>query len=241
MASEGANPRLGITGQPAGAAGPHAVDGPAAHREQSIRALDVGARLLCGATTFFFLAFLFAYFYLRSIDQKHFWKPTAAQLKEEGVTHASLSPNQALGAAFAICIVVSALLAYAALQRQRSGSRSWVGLTVAGLAIGLAAVALQCIEYTKQSFGPTDGGYASVFCAWTALYLVAVMCTMYWLEIDVATELRARRNPSARRAIEATEHEDPDELLPRGMDAVAFYWAFLAAIGVITYVVLYLL
>ena len=37
-----------------------------------------------------------------------------------------------------------------------------------------------------------------------------------------------------------TVFEDPDKLLPRGMDAAVFYWSFLAAIGVITYVVLYL-
>ena len=41
--------------------------------------------------------------------------------------------------------------------------------------LGLAAIALQCIEYTVQHFGPTDGAFASVFCAWTAFYLIAVL------------------------------------------------------------------
>ncbi len=48
----------------------------------------------------------------------------------------------------------------------------------------------------SQHFGPTDGGYASVFCAWTGFYLIAVLFTMYWLETQVATELRARRAPA---------------------------------------------
>ena len=64
--------------------------------------------------------------------------------------------------------------------------------------LGLAAIALQCIEYTVQHFGPTDGAYASVFCAWTGFYLIAVLFTMYWLETQVATELRARRGAGER-------------------------------------------
>ena len=34
------------------------------------RALYIAGRLLAGATTFFFLAFVFAYFYLRSLNQR---------------------------------------------------------------------------------------------------------------------------------------------------------------------------
>ncbi len=72
------------------------------------RALSVAARLLAGATTFFFLAFLFAYFYLRSINTDGWWKPTASLLKEQNEVHVSLSPGQGLGAAFIACIVLSA-------------------------------------------------------------------------------------------------------------------------------------
>ena len=102
---------------------------------------------------------------------------------------------------------------------------------------GLAAVALQCVEYTVQHFGPTDGAYASVFCAWTAFYLIAVLGTMYWLETQVATELRARRKPAPLQG----DIRDADRLIAPGLDAAVFYWSFLAAIGVVTYVTLYLL
>ncbi len=43
-------------------------------REWQLRALWVGARMLCGAAAFFFMAFLFAYFYLRSLDVNKSWK-----------------------------------------------------------------------------------------------------------------------------------------------------------------------
>ena len=34
---------------------------------------------------------------------------------------------------------------------------------------------------------------------------------------------------------------DPDRLIAPGLDAAVFYWAFLGVIGVLTYVMLYLL
>jgi heme/copper-type cytochrome/quinol oxidase subunit 3 len=205
------------------------VEIPPEPADVGARALSVGARLLCGATTFFFLAFVFAYFYLRSLNQDHMWRP------------AHLKPDQALGAAFIACVVLSALATFLAGRQMKAGSRAWTGPAAAGLALGLVAVALQCLEFTKQSFGPTNGGFASVFCGWTAFYLIAVLGTMYWLETQLATELRARRTP----AHETPEHArrdiaDPDKLIGPALDAAVFYWCFLAAIGVLTYVVLYL-
>jgi heme/copper-type cytochrome/quinol oxidase subunit 3 len=103
--------------------------------------------------------------------------------------------------------------------------------------LALVAIVLQCIEYTVQDFGPTEGGFASVFCGWTAFYLIAVLFTMYWLETQVATEVRARHAPAGSGG----DIDDPDEMIAPALDAAVFYWSFLAAIGVITYVTLYLL
>ncbi len=189
------------------------------------RALSVATRLLAGATTFFFLAFVFAYFYLRSLDQEHMWHP------------AHVKPNQALGAVFIVCVLASAAVTTLGGQRMKRESRDWLAPVIAGVVLGLAAIVLQCVEYTVQHFGPTDGAYASVFCAWTALYLIAVLGTMYWLETQLATELRARREPAPRDG----DIKHPDRLIAPGLDAAVFFWAFLAGIGLITYVTLYLL
>jgi heme/copper-type cytochrome/quinol oxidase subunit 3 len=189
------------------------------------RALSVASRMLCGASTFFFLAFVFAYFYLRSINADHMWHPK------------HVNPSQGLGAAFIVCILLSAALAIVAGRRMKAKAPHWVAPGIASVALGLVAVVLQCIEYTAQHFGPTNGGYASVFCAWTGFYLIAVLFTMYWLETQVATELRARRAPAAADG----DIKDPDQLIAPGLDAAVFYWGFLAAIGVVTYVTLYLL
>jgi heme/copper-type cytochrome/quinol oxidase subunit 3 len=189
------------------------------------RALTVASRMLCGATTFFFLAFLFAYFYLRSIDADGMWHP------------AHVHPKQGLGAAFIACIVLSAALSILAGRRMKAKSRTWLAPGIAAVVLGLVAVAVQCVEYTVQHFGPTNGAYASVFCAWTGFYLIAVLFTMYWLETQVATEVRARRQPAGSEG----DISDPDRLIAPALDAAVFFWSFLAAIGIVTYVTLYLL
>ena len=201
------------------------VEIPLEPPDVAARGLTVAARLLCGATVFFFLAYLFAYFYLRSINVDHMWKPS------------HVKPMQGLGAAFIICILLSVGLAIVAGRQMKVGSRSWTGAAAAAIVLGLLAVALQCIEYTTQHFGPTDGAYASVFVAWTGFYLIAVLATMYWLETQVATEFRARRRPAGADG----DIKDPDLLIAPGLDAAVFYWTFLGAIGLLMYVTLYLL
>jgi heme/copper-type cytochrome/quinol oxidase subunit 3 len=189
------------------------------------RALSVAARLLAGATTFFFVAFVFAYFYLRSQNIEHMWKP------------AHVKPDQGLGVAFIVCLLLSVASAIVAGRGMKSRTPGWTRPALASVVLGLAAVAVQCVEYTQQKFGPTNGAYASVFCAWTAFYMIAVLGVMYWLETQVATEIRASRQP----ADPSGDIKDPDLLIAPGLDAAVFYWGYLGAIGVLTYVVLYLL
>lgn len=221
MASESEKLPLGLMVPPVAAG----VEIPPEPPDVGARALSVAARMLCGASTFFFLAFAFAYFYLRSINENNMWHPP------------HVHPNQGLGAAFIVCIVLSAISTILAGRRMKVASPDWLAPGIAGVVLGLAAVVVQCIEYTVQHFGPTNGAYASVFCAWSAFYLIAVLFTMYWLETQVATELRARRAPAP--AAEG-DIKEPDKLIAPGLDAAVFYWSFLAGIGVITYVILYL-
>jgi heme/copper-type cytochrome/quinol oxidase subunit 3 len=191
--------------------------------EVGARSLYVAARLLAGASTFFFLAFVFAYFYLRSLNENNMWHS------------AHVKPDHALGAVVVACVVVSALLAILGGRQMKAHSRAWVGAVAGSLLFGLAAVAVQCIQYAGAHFGPTDGGYASVFYGWTSLYTIAVLATMYWLETQAATELRARRAPAAAHG----DIAEVDRLIAPGLDAAVFFWSYLAGIGVIAWVTLY--
>src|ERR1700704_1290958 len=166
MAASGENLPLGRMVPPV----PAGAEIPPEPPDVGARALSVAARLLAGATSFFFLAFLFAYFYLRSLNVDHMWHP------------AHVDPKDALGVAFVVCLLLSAGLSILAGRGMKARNPGWVLAAGAGVLLGLAAVGVQCVEYTVQKFGPTDGAFASVFCAWTALYLIAVLFTMYWLE-----------------------------------------------------------
>jgi heme/copper-type cytochrome/quinol oxidase subunit 3 len=135
---------------------------------------------------------------------------------------------------------------------QASGRREAFRLKAGGaLALGLAALVLQAIAWTQQDFGPADGGYASVYFGWTAFIWLFVLCTMFWLEMTLATSWRYRNEPMGAASVppghasgdpHRTAHDirNPVELNRAELTAVSFYWTFLAGIAVVTWIVLYL-
>jgi heme/copper-type cytochrome/quinol oxidase subunit 3 len=170
------------------------------------RNLTVAGQLLAGATAFFFFAFVFAYVYLRSVDKASLWHPHDV---EAPVGYGTAVVALLVGAAIAV-----------RLARAGVGGRP-LGLAV-GLALGVAALAVQVAEWLTIGFGPADGGYASVFVGWTGFYAAFVLLALVWVEIQLATALRNR---------------DAEAV---GLDAASFYLSFLAGVGVLTWIVLYL-
>jgi heme/copper-type cytochrome/quinol oxidase subunit 3 len=186
------------------------------------RAIWVGARQLCGAASFFFLAFVFAYFYLRSLDLDKDWK----------IGH-NINPSLGLGVAIVVALVLSAALLRAAAVRPELTVRAGV----ISLLLLLAAVVLQVVAWTKLGFGPASGGYASVYVGWTIFYAVFALMSAYWIETQVATAWRRRRHGVAPTPADVLT----DETLTRAnLEACSFFWAFYVAIGVVTFVILYL-
>lgn len=188
------------------------------------RATRVGARLLSGSISFFMVAFLFAYFYLRSLDLNHGWKI--------GAVH----PSKGLG------VAIMALFLFGAVAYRLAAKREEVDVVLAGtLAVlfSLAAIALQFFEYTTLDFGASQGGYAAVFFGWTSLYAIVALLGVYWIWIQIASLLRVRREGPRAEALEGVEIDEND-LLRAGIEASSFYWAYYAAIGVIAYIVLYI-
>lgn len=174
------------------------------------RNLAVGARLLSGATTFVFFCPFFAYLYLRALDSGGMWRP------------GHVDPPQALGASITALIVVSGVALVLASRRS-----AWMPLVAVALALGLAAVAVQIVAWARLGFGPTDGGYASVYVGWTGLTALFVLVTMLWLETLLAYGLRTR-------------NDSPLAVVRPRLEALAFYWAFLAALSVVMWAILYL-
>jgi heme/copper-type cytochrome/quinol oxidase subunit 3 len=184
---------------------------PAEVHERNLR---IGVRVIAGSTIMFFLAFLFAYFYLRSLDSHGLWRP-------DGV-----DPPQGYGAAIVSLFVLSAGSAAYAARAARNGRR-WLGAAGFSLLLALVGCIVQAFEYAHLGFGPRSGGYASVFIGWTALVVVFVLAVIYWLETLFAEGLRNRHGPGPQ--------------VPPGLDEVAFYWQLLAAIGGIAWAILYLI
>ena len=178
------------------------------------RALWVSARLLCGAISFFFMAFLFGYFYLRLLNTNDAWKI------------GTVSPQVGLGAGVAACVVLSAALFRMGIHRPAADTLS---TGIVAIILGLVAVVLQCVQYASLGFGPASGGYASIFIGWTSTYAVMTLLGLIWIETQTATLWRARR---------AGAEDDP--LLEAGLEAASFYWAYFAVIGAIAFIILYL-
>ena len=106
--------------------------------EQLGRNLTSAGHLLASATAFFFLAFVFAYFYLRSLNNAGLWHPK------------HVDPSQALGALVdGRRAWLAAVLVRWGLADHRAERRpAWRIKGAIALAVGIAAVVLQVVEWT---------------------------------------------------------------------------------------------
>jgi heme/copper-type cytochrome/quinol oxidase subunit 3 len=186
------------------------------------RAMRVSARQLCGAAAFFFVSFVFAYFYLRSLDVNGGWKI------------GQVNPSIGLGVAIAVVLIVSAV----ALRAAATQPALTVRAGTAALLLAVLAVVLQVIEWTTLGFGPASGGYASVYIGWTAFYSVFALACAYWIETQVATAWRRRRH-----GLEETPAEvlTDSEVVRAGLESCSFFWTFYVASGVLLFILLYVI
>src|SRR4029077_18733443 len=103
------------------------------YHEAGLNAAWTGVRLAMGAMSFLFGAFVFAFFYLRSLNSHHLWYPTGFP-----------GPKLWQGILIMGFIVVSALVQTLVLQRIKAGHKAiWLQGAILALVLGLAAVGLQ--------------------------------------------------------------------------------------------------
>ena len=187
--------------------------GPAADRN-----LATGTRLWVAAEAFMFLAFLFAFFYLRTINSNGQWHPSGQ------------SPSTTLGVVTLVAIIVGSL-AYAASRRV--GSATSPAMWIAFLA-GCVAVIVQAWQLVNPGFSPSHaGGYGSVFIGFTAMYLIQLVATTFWLDTVIN---RARRSGNTGA--------DEDRMLASADERHASFgvvWHATAVFYVFAFVLFYLL
>jgi heme/copper-type cytochrome/quinol oxidase subunit 3 len=186
-------------------------------REWAHRSLTAAAKMWCGAMAFFFAAFVFAYFYLKSLDENHGW-----------TIGKHVSPSGGLGVAILGVYLLSGILLYLGARRPADE----IATGVAAIVLALCGVGLQFAEYSHLGFGPASGGYASVFFGWTATYALGALWGVYWMETQVAGLWRAGRDGGSEADV---------AILRTGLDACSICWSFFVAIGLLMFVVLYLI
>jgi heme/copper-type cytochrome/quinol oxidase subunit 3 len=196
---------------------PAAVPIPAEPSDVETRVMTVGAYLASAAVAFFFVAFFFAFFYLRALNTNDRW----AGGKPGHHAHPALTA----GIVVLVCVLASVVLVRVALSRARGGS-AWLGAGWVALALGAAAIAVQCWQYTALGFGPGDGGYASVYIGWTGFFTVFVLGAMLWLEAMLASRQRLGDAASPR---------------PAAVDLAAFslVWVMLGIVEIAAFLLLY--
>jgi heme/copper-type cytochrome/quinol oxidase subunit 3 len=176
------------------------------------RIKSLGSILLAAATAFFFIAFLFAFVYLRALNSNGLWGAG----KPHHHVHASLG----LGIAILVCVLVGV----AAARASQLLPAFWLPAAGVALLLGLAAVALQCWQWAHLGFGPGDGGYASVYLGWTGFFTIFVLGAMYWLETIVVTAVRTRA---------AAAEVEPQ------LAAFGIFWTVLGLVEIAAFVLLF--
>jgi heme/copper-type cytochrome/quinol oxidase subunit 3 len=199
------------------------------YHETTLNAAWTGARLTVGGLSFGFGAFVFAYFYLRSLNSHGMWHP--AGLK---------GPQPWAGAAIMGLIVVSAAVQTLALQRIKAGHKgTWQAGAAAALALGLAAIGLQVWQLLNLPFYPGSAGFASVFVGAMPAFLLVVLGTMIWLEILIA---RAARLPEISFVEQPPTYAEAFRVqrFQASLSAFTLVWNYLAAIAILFWVLFYL-
>lgn len=200
------------------------------YHEAALNASWTGSRLAMGGLSFLFGAFVFAYFYLRSVNSNGLWDPAGFH-----------KPNVALGTVIMGLVVVSAGVQYAGLQRIKAGAKgAWQAAAAVALLLGLAAVALQIIQLLFLPFWPGAAGYASVFTGFYPLFLVVVLAALVWLEILV---MRSRPIPGIFFVEQPPTYAEAFAVqrFQSALSAFTAIWNYLAVVAIVFWVLFYLL
>jgi heme/copper-type cytochrome/quinol oxidase subunit 3 len=220
MAQTSAQPPAGLT---------PAAEEAGFYHEAALNAAWTGARLGIGALSFGFGAFIFAYFYLRSLNSHGRWYPATLT-----------GPHVWIGTVIMGLIVVSAALQTAVLQRIKAGHKAaWLAGAVVALVLGLASVGLQIGELLFLPFFPGAAGFASVFVGFYPVYLLVALMVMIWLEILI---MRCRPIPEISFVEQPPTYAEAFAVqrFQAALSAFTLVWNYLAAVAIVAWVLFYL-
>ncbi len=197
------------------------------YHESALNASWTGVRLALGGMSFLFGAFVFAFFYLKSINSHGLW-------------YTGHSPQKWAGVVVAALVVVSAAVQMLALQRIKAGNKSaWQAGAVVALVLGLAAVAIQIWQLADLPFWPGSSGFASVFVGFYPVFLTLVFCVMVWLEILI---MRCRAIPQISFVEQPPTYAEAFAVqrFQAGLSAFTATWNYMAVVAIVFWILFYL-
>ncbi len=200
------------------------------YHEAALNAAWTGSRLAVGGLCFLFGAFVFAYFYLRSINASGRWLGSGY-----------IPPSMLEGSIIMAALLVSAGVQYASLQQIKAGNkRLWQIGAIIALVLGVGAVVLQIIELLDLPFWPGSSGFSSVFVGFYPVFLTVVLAAMIWLETLLA---RSRFIPAISFVEQPPTYTEAFAVqrFQSSLSGFTVVWNFLALSGLLFWVLFYVI
>jgi heme/copper-type cytochrome/quinol oxidase subunit 3 len=197
------------------------------YHEAALNSAWTGARLAAGALSFLFGCFVFAFFYLKSLNSHGLWYTSASH------------PQTWLGTLIMLLVVVSALVQWAVLQMIKRGNKAaWQRGALVALVLGAGAVVASILQLMYIPFWPGASGFASVFVGFTPVYLAIVFCAMVWLEILI---MRARPIPQISFVEQPPTYAEAFAVqrFQAALSGFTLIWNYLAVVAVVAWILFY--
>ncbi len=200
------------------------------YHEAALNAAWTGTRLAIGGLCFLFGSFMFAYFYLRSVNSAGRWMGSGYH-----------APSMIYGTVIMLCVLCSAAIHYAALQQIKAGNKAmWQAGALITLLLGVAAIVLQILELLFLPFWPGSSGFSSLFTGFYPVFVVVLLAGMIWLETLVA---RARFIPAISFVEQPPTYKEAFAVqrFQASLSGFATTWNFLAIVAVLFWVLFYVI
>ena len=198
------------------------------YHEAALNAAWTGSRLMIGIVTSGLGAFVFSFFYLRSVNSHGLWYPSSLT-----------PPNKVQGVIIMGLVVVSAVVQSIGLTQIKAGKKqAWFGMAVVALVLGLAACALQAWQLTDLPFQPGQAGFASVFVGASPVFALLAGGTMIWLETLV---MGSRQIPDISFVEQPPTFTEAAAVqrFQASLSAFTLFWNFMAVAALVLWLLFY--